>query len=146
MRFTTYDSLTPVRRQFQREIDRVWNAHRDNDVNRVDLFAPAVDIAETSERWILAAELPGVQADAIEITAENGFLVIKGTKTDAKSDDENRSQHRTERVFGEFFRKFKLPKTANTDDITATSKDGILHVSIPKRPEVQPKRIEVSVG
>lgn len=149
MRFTTYDSLAPVRRQFQREIDRVWNAHRDNHVNHVnhvDLFAPAVDISETSERWILAAELPGVEADDIEITAENGFLVIKGAKANGKSDDENVTEHRTERLFGEFFRKFKLPKTANTEDISAVSKDGVLHVSIPKQPEVQPKRIPVSLG
>jgi len=146
MRYTTYDSLTPVRRQFQREIDRVWNAYRDNDTTAQDTFAPAVDISETSERWLLAAELPGVQIDDIEITAENNQLIIKGSKASAQSDDESVNQHRTERTFGEFFRKFTLPKSANTQDITAVSKDGVLHVSIPKQPEVQPKRIPVSAG
>jgi len=146
MRYTTYNSLTPVRRQFQREIDRVWNAYRENDVTTNDTFAPVVDISETSERWLLAAELPGVQIDDIEITAENSHLIIKGSKASVKSDDESVNSHRTERTFGEFYRKFKLPKTANTQDITAVSKDGVLHVSIVKQPEVQPKRIPVSAG
>ncbi|MFK8028777.1 MAG: Hsp20/alpha crystallin family protein [Gammaproteobacteria bacterium] len=145
MRYTTYDSLTPVRRQVQREIDRVWNAYRDTDTNR-STFAPAVDISETSERWLLAAELPGVQADDIEITSEDGHLIVKGTKANGKSDDENLTEHRLERVFGEFYRKFTLPKTANTEDISAVSKDGVLHISIPKQAEVQPKRIPVSLG
>ncbi|MEM7082497.1 MAG: Hsp20/alpha crystallin family protein [Pseudomonadota bacterium] len=144
MRYTTYDSLTPVRRQFQREIDRVWNAYRGDNSN--DFFAPVVDISETNERWLLSAELPGVDADTIDITTENHELVIKGTKAQDKSDDENVSHYRTERTFGEFYRKFKLPKTANTEDITAASKDGVLHISIPKQPDVQPKRIAISQG
>ncbi len=146
MRYTTYDTLAPVRRQFQRELDRVWNAYRDGDVTAENTFAPVVDLSETSERWLLAAELPGVAADSIEITAENGFLTIKGTKSASKSDDENATEHRNERTFGDFYRRFKLPKTANTEDITAVSKDGVLHVSIPKQPDVQPKRIPVSLG
>lgn len=145
MRYTTYDTLAPVRRQFQRELDRVWNAYRDGD-GKETTFAPVVDMSETNERWLLAAELPGVPTDNIEITAENGFLTIKGTKDAAKADDENVTEHRTERTFGEFYRRFKLPKTANTEDISAVSKDGVLHVSIPKQPDVQPKRIPVSAG
>ncbi len=146
MRYTTYDSLAPVRRHFRRELDRVWNTCLDNEVTRDHTFAPVVDLTENSERWLLAAELPGVQADNIEITAENGFLTIKGSKTALKADDENVTEHRSERVFGDFYRRFKLPKTANTEDITAASKDGVLHVSIPKQPDVQPKRIPVSEG
>ncbi len=146
MRYTTYDTLAPVRRQFQRELDRVWNTYRDGDTAKENTFAPVVDMSETNERWLLTAELPGVQADDMEITAENGFLTIKGTKSSAKADDENITEHRTERTFGEFYRRFKLPKTANTEDITAVSKDGVLHVSIPKQPDVQPKRIPVSLG
>ncbi len=146
MRFTTYDSFIPVRRQFQREIDRMWNVHRENGAATGGTFAPAVDISETSERWLLTAELPGVQIDDIEITAENNQLVIKGSKASSHVDDENVNTHRTERTFGEFVRQFKLPETANTDEISAVSKDGVLHVSIPKQAEVQPKRIPVSAG
>lgn len=146
MRYTTYDTLAPVRRQFQRELDRVWNAYRDDNATRENTFAPVVDLSETSERWLLAAELPGVPADHIEITAENGFLTIKGTKESAKVDDENVTEHRSERTFGEFYRRFKLPKTANTEEISAVSKEGVLHISIPKQPDVQPKRIPVSAG
>lgn len=150
MRYTTHDTWAPIR-QFQREIDRLWDQRRysqtttgEGDDANTATWAPVVEISENSSRWLLNAELPGVETSNIDITADDGYLVIKGTKNALESDDDSEQSRRNERAFGKFYRRFQLPKDADTQKITANSKDGVLSVSIPKQPEVQPKRIPIN--
>lgn len=141
MRFANYQPWTPVR--LHRDLNRALNSAcqlNDSDTNEVT-WRPAVDISENAERWLLAAEIPGVDPKDINITAEDGALVIEGEKTTFFEEQDD--QHRTERLTGRFYRRFSLPKSADVQKITANSKNGVLTLSIPKQAEKQAQRIQI---
>lgn len=105
-------------------------------------WVPAVDIREEKDRFLLHADVPGVDPKDIEITMENGVLTIRGERTEEKSTEEQ-GYSRVERMHGRFFRRFSLPDTADADKIEAKGKNGVLEVVIPKQEKTQPKRITV---
>jgi HSP20 family protein len=102
-----------------------------------------VDIKEESHRFILYADIPGVEPDAIEVQMDKGMLTIKGErKTDYEQSNDQFT--RIERHYGAFHRRFALPDSADPDGITAAGRNGVLQVIIPKRPETTPRRIRVA--
>ena len=131
------------------DLDRLFlnRAHHtpDTDHGTVTDWVPAVDIKEEAERFVIHADVPGVKADDIEITMEDGILTLRGARdTEAREDDNG--CRRLERVRGQFFRRFTLPDTADAESIEASFTDGVLAVVIPKLPQVQPRRITVKVN
>ena len=106
-------------------------------------WAPAVDIKEDANRFVIHADIPGVKPEEIDISMEDGVSTIKGEKK-SESKTEKEGYKRVERTYGSFYRRFSLPDTANADAISASSKHGVLEVVIPKREAVQPKKISVS--
>lgn len=108
-------------------------------------WAPRVDVYEEPERFVVLADVPGVESKDINITAENGVLTIRGERRSDKKADKN-SYERIERVAGTFLRRFTLPETANTETITAKQNNGVLEVTIPKQPQIQPRRITVEAA
>ena len=105
-------------------------------------WRPAVDIKEEENRFLIQADIPGVDPKDIEITMENGVLTIRGVRT-GETRDEREGYTRLERVRGSFYRRFSLPDTADAENIEARGKDGVLEVSIPKKEVAKPKRITV---
>ena len=105
-------------------------------------WVPAVDIVEEKDRFVLRADVPGVKPEDIEVNMENGMLTVSGQRNEESGED-HEGMRRVERISGCFFRRFSLPDTANADAISATSKNGILEVVIPKQPAVQARRISV---
>jgi len=105
-------------------------------------WAPLVDIKEDQERFVLNADLPGVERDAIDITMEEGVLTIRGERR-LEEAGENSQYKRIERPHGVFYRRFSLPDTADPENISARCSTGVLEVVIPKRDQVKPRRIEV---
>lgn len=137
-----------------------WSLHREffNDVNRLfertgrDApaaattaadWVPPVDIQEHADRFVIHAEVPGVDPAAIEVTLEKGVLTLSGSREKAVDQEGVQARH-VERVHGRFQRRFTLPDTANPEEVSATGRNGVLEVTIPKRPQVQPRRITVS--
>tara|TARA_R110002096_G_scaffold223000_1_gene411962 strand:+ start:20476 stop:20892 length:417 start_codon:yes stop_codon:yes gene_type:complete len=108
-------------------------------------WRPAVDIIEDKERFLLRADVPGVRPEDIEITMDAGILTLSGVRHASTTDDEAKLR-RTERVAGTFSRQFTLPESTDADSIGAKCRDGILEVSIPKLPEVQPRQITVEAA
>ena len=105
-------------------------------------WVPRVDIKEEANRFVIFADLPGVDPSTIEVDMDKGVLSIKGErKAEAKAEGERWS--RNERAQGVFYRRFALPDSANPDGIEASGKHGVLEISIPKRPEASPRRINV---
>lgn len=131
----------------QRDLDRVSQARYGNEdtAGAVANWTPAVDIAEHKDRFVLHADVPGVDPADIEITMDNGVLTLAGERTSASASEEN-GFRRVERATGRFFRRFTLPDTADADNITAKSHNGILEISIPKLPEVRSRRITVEAA
>jgi len=105
-------------------------------------WIPRVDIREEAERFVVAADLPGVEGKDIEITADKGVLTIRGERRSEKK-DKGEGYERVERASGAFLRRFTLPESADAEAIKATHVNGVLEVSIPKRPQAQPRRIDV---
>ena len=105
-------------------------------------WVPAVDIIEEKERFVLRADVPGVDPADIEVSMDAGVLSIAGQRLQ-EARDEDAGLQRMERASGRFFRRFSLPDTADAENIKAQCRNGILEVSIPKQPQVQARRIEV---
>ena len=106
-------------------------------------FSPAVDIREEAERFVVMADLPGVDAAAIELTVEGDLLTIRGERQ-LESADSGVSVQRSEPRSGRFERVFRLPKTAAGDGVEAAYRRGVLTITIPKAREATPYRIEVT--
>lgn len=119
-------------------VDRM---HRDSNRN----WVPAVDIYEETERFVVRADVPGVNPADIEVNMDNGVLSVAGERlSEDRSDVDGGS--RFERVAGRFQRRFTLPETADADGIKAKSSNGILEISIPKQATVEARRITVEAA
>lgn len=134
-------------RDLQREMSTVFDRRiADTDeslpVASCD-WAPAVDIKEEDNRFVIQADIPGVDPKDIEVQMEKGVLSISGERK-AEHEEEKEGYKRIERSYGSFLRRFTLPETADADSITAKSKNGTLEVIVSKRePETKSRRITV---
>jgi len=109
------------------------------------LFVPDFEVRETPESYIFKADLPGVPQEALDISIADNRLVVSG-KREAEAREESDRFFAYERAYGSFTRAFTLPEGVDTDNVRAELKDGVLTLTIPKRPEKQPKKIEVKPG
>ena len=105
-------------------------------------WMPRVDIKEEKERFVILADIPGVDPKDIEVHMEKGILTIRGERS-SEAREEGQRWSRVERSHGTFHRRFALPDSANPDAISATGRHGVLEISIPKKPETTPRRIQV---
>jgi HSP20 family protein len=106
-------------------------------------WVPPVDVAETQEKIIVRAEVPGLKQEDIQIEFENGLLTLRGERKLEKS--EGMTWHRVERIYGNFSRSFTLPRTVDPERIAATYREGILEIEVPKKEEAKPKNIRIAV-
>lgn len=145
MSLTRYPNSNP--RLLQDEIKQVFDKFfhgDDGDASSVvtSQWVPRVDIKEEAERFVIFADLPGVDPDQIEVQMDKGILSIKGERKTASLTETERYS-RVERAHGVFYRRFALPDSANPEGITASGRHGVLEITIPKRPETTPRRIQV---
>ncbi len=130
-------------REFSRAFSRLFDVE-DGDQSDVvtSQWAPRVDIREEDKRFVIAADIPGIDPKDIEINMDKGVLSIKGERKSEQMSEDGKYT-RVERVHGVFHRRFALPDSANPDGISATGRHGVLEISIPKRPEAAPRKIEI---
>ncbi len=105
-------------------------------------WAPSVDIHENADKFVVLADLPGVEPKDIEITAENNVLTLRGRRQFERRENQ-KGFERLERVSGTFLRRFTLPDNVQTDQIKARHNNGVLEVSIPKVAAPEPRRVSV---
>jgi len=108
-------------------------------------WAPALDISERKDAYLVTVELPGIEADDLQITMEDGLLTIQGERQFAQESSEQQF-HRVERRYGAFRRSITLPAKVQADQIEASFANGVLEVMVPKAEEAKPKRIRVRPG
>jgi HSP20 family protein len=107
-------------------------------------WAPAVDIHETGDGFVVRADLPGVKKDDIQIDLKDNTLTLKGEKKfEEKVSKDN--YIRVERSYGSFVRSFALPQNVDVEKIKASYKDGVLELTLPKKEEAKPKQIRVEI-
>lgn len=136
--------------KFQEELGRVglFDQFRreaiDGDSSNVvtSHWRPSVDIREEVDRFVIEADLPGIDPKDIEITMEQGILTIKGERASEK-EETHEGYRRVERVRGTFYRRFSLPDSADADHIEAKGKNGVLEIVLPKLEKGQPRKIAV---
>jgi HSP20 family protein len=108
-------------------------------------WAPAVDIAETPEEFLIKVELPEVKKEDVKVTVESGVLRIEGERRQEK-EEKTKKFHRIERAYGSFVRTFAVPDNIDEAKVSAEFKDGVLNVHLPKTEKAKHKAIEVKVG
>lgn len=139
-RYEPWQLMTQLHKDLERFLGE-QTTHEDSAI-ATSSWMPAVDIKEEENRFILEADIPGVDPKDIEISMENGVLTIKGQRT-IENHQEGKTYKRVERAHGIFYRRFSLPDTADAEQVTATGKNGVLQISIPKKEVAQPRRISV---
>jgi HSP20 family protein len=105
-------------------------------------FTPNCDIYEANDRFILKFDLPEVRADDVHVDVENQTLTVRGERK-LEQEEKKSNYHRIERSYGAFSRSFSLPTNVNGERIQATTKDGVLRIELPKKPEAQARKITV---
>jgi HSP20 family protein len=139
----TAASLEPFRlmRDFLR-----WDPLRDLDLTTpTGAFMPSFDVKEGPDAYQFKADLPGILEADLEISLEGSRLTVAGKRESEAAKDGER-WHVTERSHGSFSRTFTLPEDVDSEKVVAELRNGVLTLMVPKRPEVRPKKISVSLG
>jgi HSP20 family protein len=142
VRYEPWALFDRLHQQFDRALGGV-NADSGESANVS--WIPHVDVREEAERFVVAADLPGVEGKDIEITADKGVLTIRGERRSEKSTAAD-GYERIERARGTFLRRFSLPESADAEAIKAAHANGVLEISIPKRAQEQPRKITVQAA
>jgi HSP20 family protein len=129
--------------RWSREFDDLFNWSWGNG-ERVS-FSPAVDIQEQEDKYILRADLPGLDKKDVDVKVQDNILLLSGKREQSRAEEGEGATYR-ERRFGAFSRQFRLGSNVKTGKIKASYKNGVLKVVLPKRPESQPRLIPVSVN
>lgn len=133
-----------LHREWVNEFNRAFErATTDTSSAATADWAPAVDIEEYADKFVLHADVPGIDPETIELTLEKGVLTVSGARAQA-AEQTGVERKRTERATGKFLRRFTLPDTADSDAVSASGKYGVLQIVIPKRAQVQPRKIAVT--
>lgn len=108
-------------------------------------FTPQFDVKETKDAYVFKADLPGIKESDLDISLTGNRLVVGGRR-ESEEREEGETYFAYERSYGSFQRAFTLPEGTDPEHVAAELKDGVLTLTLPKKPEVQPKRISVKAG
>ena len=133
-----FNRLVNLQDELDRLFDSPWNVP-------ARTWAPALDVREDKNSFIVRAELPGMKREDIDVSLHDGALVITGERQ-AEVKEEGVDIHRQERFYGKFQRALTLPAPVAADKVKANYKDGVLTITLPKTEEAKPKQIDVSVN
>src|SRR5215207_527945 len=121
------------------------HAQQGNERAMTSAWAPALDISERKDAYLVTVELPGLKPQDLDITMEDGLLTIQGERQ-FTSESSEQQFHRVERRYGAFRRSITLPAQVQAEQIQASFDDGVLQILVPKAEEAKPKRIQVNPG
>jgi HSP20 family protein len=148
VRWEPKTSLSPWRDFFHtnrmnRWFDNFFDGNGDEDATIIR-WRPAVDIEDSDSEFTVAAELPGMTKDDIELTIKDNILTLKGEKK-TQTEKKDGEVYLSERCFGSFQRSFNLSNGVDAGKVKAEFKDGILTIHLPKVEEAKPKTVEIAV-
>ena len=148
MSLTRYQNAWPAQARMNDDIKQIFErflGHAegpDESAVVTSQWVPRVDIKEEADRLVIVADLAGVDPQEVEVLMDKGILSIKGERRSESTEETSRFS-RIERRYGSFHRRFALPDTADAEGITARGQNGVLEITIPKKPESTPRRIQV---
>ncbi|MEO1785306.1 Hsp20/alpha crystallin family protein [Thermodesulfobium sp. 4217-1] len=128
----------------QERINKVFNdLLPSSEVDSTSRWVPAIDVFEKEGNIEIELEAPGIKEEDLKIKIEDGMLIISGERKFEK-EDKKENYYRMERSYGSFSRSFSLPDNVERDKIGAKYENGLLKITLPKKPESQPKEIPVN--
>jgi HSP20 family protein len=136
--------LAQMHTMMDRVFDDNWRSFFDEA--RANFNAPALDVTEQDNSFVVSAELPGVKAENINVKVENNVLFIEGEIPEAVAENKDARQIVKERRYGRFSRMLRLPEHIDHENVEATYGDGVLQLTLPKSADHQPKVIPVKAG
>ena len=142
-----FTELAPFKEfeRVRRQMDRLWDSFLEGGLRRradEEEWLPSLDVAETKNELVVKAEVPGMDPKDIDISLSDGRLTIKGEKRQEKEEKEA-DYHLVERSYGSFIRSVQLPREVQGDKISASYKNGILKITLPKSEEAKKKEIKI---
>ena len=148
MQLSTWRPFQSIDEMFDRQ-SNLFNTRLANILGKDNVgiteWAPSADISETKKAFLIKAELPGVDKENIQLSIQGGYLTIEGEHHREHEEDEE-TFHRTESFYGKFSRSFSLPENIDQEKISASYKNGVLKVKVPKtKASKQPSSIEIKV-
>jgi HSP20 family protein len=132
-----------LHRELLNEFNRYFDRSADASSAATADWAPPVDIEEYADKFVIYADVPGIEPSAIEVTLEKGVLTLSGARELVAEQNGIERKH-SERAAGRFLRRFVLPDTVDADNVSASGKNGVLQIAIPKRAQEQPRKIAVT--
>lgn len=140
-------TLTPLE-EFTTDMERMFDSLLGRTARNVlrsngtEKFQPSLDIVENVNEYVVSVDLPGVKPEDVKVEMEDGRLTISGSR-ETVTEDNAKNVHRIERSRGSFHRMIALPREIDADKIEAKYEHGVLHVTLPKSAEKQPRKIEI---
>jgi len=105
-------------------------------------FAPALDVKEDADSYIVSLEVPGIAQENLNISLENNVLTIRGNKEQKREEKEGEFR-RVERSYGSFARSVTLPRNVDAGKVAANLSDGVLTIDLPKEEQAKPRQINI---
>ncbi len=155
---TTAQNPFAMMRQLSREMDRLMDSFfdrgfgsllrdsgsREDDWQSRMLWTPQIDVQQRNDAVVVRADLPGVRKEDVQVEVEGEALIISGERREERAEGGDDEGYRlVERSYGSFYRSVPLPQGANTDEIEATMRDGVLTITLPVAEEARPRRIAI---
>lgn len=141
----TQISLNALQDEMNRMFERVWHGGLSTRPFDGQQWAPAIDLYEKDDGYVVHIEMPGVDAKDVDLTHVGNTLTVRGDRPDPFAGDDTAQRIRSERRFGNFCRSIELPGDIEADKLSARCHCGILEVSIPKTASSRPKSVKIDV-
>lgn len=145
VRWDPWREMSALRRSIERAFDDALRGTGDAESVLERAWAPRCDVKETDGELVVTADLPGMKLEDISVELHGETLTIKGERR-YETDEKEENVHRVERAFGSFYRTFTFGVPVDPEKVSATYKDGVLEVHVPKAEEAKPKRISISAS
>jgi len=142
--WTGLDRLSNLRDELDSLFEMPFWSNLGRQSQLFSAWSPALDLYQNNDNVIARVELPGMRKEDIEISLQDGMLTISGERTSETADSDK--AERTERYVGKFRRSVSLPTQVDSNKVTASYRDGVLTVTLPKAEEAKPKQIQVNVA
>ncbi|KPK78757.1 MAG: molecular chaperone [candidate division Zixibacteria bacterium SM23_73] len=142
IRWDPFRDLMTLREKMNRLFEEAFITRGEEKELFSGTWTPSIDIYETEHALILSAEVPGIEENDIEIKIEDNTLTLHGERKFNKETKEE-NYHRIERAYGSFHRSFTLPNYIDQDKIKAEHENGILKITMPKKKELKPRKVNV---
>jgi HSP20 family protein len=145
VRFDPFRDLETISTRLNRLFDRSEFVEPGRQGATFGDWAPAVDVEETEKEYLLKADLPAIKREDVKIGIEDGVLTVEGERKQEK-EEKGKKFHRVERSYGKFVRRMALPTDVDQGKVTATFKDGVLQVQLPKSETAKPRSVDVKIA